>query len=455
MATVTRYGVTPKTLTEYVDSLGVVWRTALGDDLSLATETPQGQLIDGLAVVLAEVDEAIVALANSFSLDRAMGVAQDDLISAMDVERRRATRSVVTVTIGGVPGTYIPSGSRVATSTNAVFFTIGDVFISSTSTVAVEMQSVDTGPIPATAGDLTTIIDIIAGWETATNPTDASLGRAEESQSELRLRYNRHVARNGLAMIQAIESRIWEVPGVTGVLIRDNSSGETLTIQGITIISGVIYTAVNGGTDEAVAQALYLAKPAGVPAVVTAQPHVNVAVPETDLQGNIVGTVPIEFDRVVPVPVAISVTMTPETGFPPDGIQQMRDGLISYVQSLRISQPVDSTRLLAPILAVPHHQTATVTAVRATTGEDAPPVFNAMGNYAVGSLVVAGKRDGASGDTVYRAVIDMAYILNPLPDPSTETDDTNWIEVGVTSLTDVYLNEKMTVLEAAISISIT
>ena len=123
MATVTPQGITPTTLPQYVTRLGGVWQTALGFDLSLATETPQGQIIDGLAIVFAEVDEAIVAVGNGYSLDRAAGVAQDDQADLLNVERRRATRSVVTVTMGGVAGTNIPVNSRVATAANEVFAT--------------------------------------------------------------------------------------------------------------------------------------------------------------------------------------------------------------------------------------------------------------------------------------------------------------------------------------------
>ena len=95
----------------------------MGSDLSLATETPQGQIIDGLAIVFAELDEAVVAVGNGYSLDRAAGVAQDDQADLLNVERRRATRSVVTATMGGVAGTNIPMNSRVATAANEVFAT--------------------------------------------------------------------------------------------------------------------------------------------------------------------------------------------------------------------------------------------------------------------------------------------------------------------------------------------
>ena len=70
------------------------------------------------------------------------------------------------------------------------------MLIPAAGTIDVEMVSVNFGAIPASAGGLTTIIDVIAGWETATNAAAASLGDTEESQSEFRLRYRRHVGRN-------------------------------------------------------------------------------------------------------------------------------------------------------------------------------------------------------------------------------------------------------------------
>ena len=104
MATVTAQGITPTTLAEYTARMGTIFRDALGDNLSLATETPQGQMIDGLSILFAELDEVIVAIGNSFSLDRASGVAQDDQADLLNITRRRASRSTVTVTAAGVPG---------------------------------------------------------------------------------------------------------------------------------------------------------------------------------------------------------------------------------------------------------------------------------------------------------------------------------------------------------------
>ena len=362
MATVTPQGITPTTLPQYVTRLGGVWRTALGDDLSLATETPQGQTIDGLAIVFAEIDEAIVALGNGHSLDRSSGVAQDDQADLLNVERRRATRSVVTATMVGVAGTGIPINSRVATSANDVFATTIAVSIPASSTIDVEMRSVDVGAIAAAAGDLTTIIDVIAGWETATNAAAASLGDTQETQSEFRLRYRRHVGRNALTTNQALEGRILDVAGVADVLVRDNSTSASVTVQGQAIAARGVYAAVEGGTDAAVAEIIARAKTAGAPTV----GGTSVTVNQLDADGMPAGTIAINFDRVTLTPITATFTITPGMDFPGDGIMRINDGLVAYVAQQGISDPIDSTRILAPILSVPGHQLGTVTIAKRT-----------------------------------------------------------------------------------------
>ena len=87
MARVTAEGIEPTTLQGYIDALETVFRTTLGPDLDLAPETPQGQLIGTLALTLAEVDEALVAVASGASRDRALGVQLDDLGSLLGIPR--------------------------------------------------------------------------------------------------------------------------------------------------------------------------------------------------------------------------------------------------------------------------------------------------------------------------------------------------------------------------------
>lgn len=87
MARVTSEGIEATTLQGYIDALEATFRSALGSDLDLSPETPQSQLIGTLALTLAEVNEALVAVANGMSRSRAIGSQLDDLGSLLGVPR--------------------------------------------------------------------------------------------------------------------------------------------------------------------------------------------------------------------------------------------------------------------------------------------------------------------------------------------------------------------------------
>ena len=87
MARVTAQGIDPTTLQGYIDALEAAFRSALGQDLDLAPETPAGQLVGTLALTLTEADEALVAVGNGMSRSRALGVQLDDLGSLLGIPR--------------------------------------------------------------------------------------------------------------------------------------------------------------------------------------------------------------------------------------------------------------------------------------------------------------------------------------------------------------------------------
>ena len=87
MARVTAQGIEPTTLQGYIDALEAAFRSALGQDIDLAPETPAGQLVGTVALTLTEADEALVAVGNGMSRSRALGVQLDDLGSLLGIPR--------------------------------------------------------------------------------------------------------------------------------------------------------------------------------------------------------------------------------------------------------------------------------------------------------------------------------------------------------------------------------
>ncbi len=346
MARVTPEGIEPTSLRGYLEALGTAFRTALGEDLDLAPETPQGQIVGTVALTLTEVDEALVAVSNGQSLSRAQGIQMDDLGSLLGIERLLGTRSTVTVTLAGQGGVSIPAGARARTAAGDMFELAQEVTIPDSGSASAAMRSVLEGPVPAAAGTITQIVDLVVGWESATNPAAAVLGRGIETDAEYRARYGGLVARNARGSTEAILAAVLGVEGVTDALIRENSTGTGITVQGKFIDAHSVCIVVDRGTDVDVAAAIAGSKPAGT----GTSGDTSIDVPHPGGW-----TVPIEFSRANAVPIVIKIALTLERDFPSDGTSRIIRQVLAHVTGLSFGEHLTTQRLLADVLSVPGH----------------------------------------------------------------------------------------------------
>jgi hypothetical protein len=122
---------------------------------------------------------------------------------------------------------------------------------------------VESGPIPCAIGALTTIVTYTIGWDTVTNPVGAILGTLTESDSAFRLKRKNTLALQSTSTSEAITSRLYATQGVNSLQFRENITGSTATIDGISLLAHSIWACVDGGTDLDVATAIYNSKAGG------------------------------------------------------------------------------------------------------------------------------------------------------------------------------------------------
>ena len=366
MARITPEGASPTTLSEFVAKLGAVYRTALGSDLDLAPETAQGQLIGGESAILVELDEAIVAVSNGLSVSRALRSQLVDAVSFLRIIPRLATRSTATVTLSGAEHTVISSGSRISGAGGALWRLTAIASIPAAGTVDAAVEAVDAGPKTAAADTLTRIVDVVSGWDSVTNAAAATAGVAEETTEEFRRRYARHTGRLAHGSLAAIEAAVLEVASVTDCLVRDNATNASVTVQGQAIAARSLFVAVRGGADADIARAIADFKPGGTPTVGAT----SVDVPVLDAGGIEVDTVEINFQSVTDIPVTVAVPISIRAGFPGDGVQQIQRGVAAYVNALRIAEPIDSSIILRPIIALEGLSVAVLTIAKKVGGGD-------------------------------------------------------------------------------------
>ena len=301
---------------QYITPLGVIlpdtadirasveaeWREALGADIDLSPDTPQGVLVTAEVEARDAVVRNNAELASQINPDIAGGVWLDAIWALTRGKRRPATRSQLAVAaLGGIPGGIIPAGSRAGVSGSGdLFETTATVILDAGGAATVNMQSVEFGPIAAPAGQLVQVATSILGWETINNPSGAALGSLQESDIAARARRRNTLALQGVALPEAITSRLYAVDGVRSVAFRENVTDVAATIDGILIGPHSIYVCVQGGTDADVAQALLETKSLG--AGWTGTTTVNIVEP---FSGQ---TYAVNFQRPASVTVSIRVT---------------------------------------------------------------------------------------------------------------------------------------------------
>lgn len=260
-------GISVSEVTDVREQVRAAWQKAFAEDgkpvLDTDPETPAGQLIDSQTASICEKDNELLFLANQFNPIYAEGKWQDALCKIYFLERHPATPSSTTLTCTGLYGTIIPLGAQVRDDNNNVWECTKATRIGSDGTAQVPFACKLTGPIEAKAHSIHQIGTKVAGWDTAINEEDATVGCDEETQAALEARRYQSVALNSRSSVQSVYSRIASLDDVIFCCVRQNRTSAEQTIDGVKLKPHSVYACVLGGSDEEIAEALYNSVSAG------------------------------------------------------------------------------------------------------------------------------------------------------------------------------------------------
>lgn len=151
-----------------------------------------------------------------------------------------------------------------------------------TGAVDVSFEAATVGPIGATAGTLTQIVNPVYGWQGAYNVEDAAVGALQESDTALRVRREAELHADSGSSIEAIRRQVLAVGegtpnAVTSCLVFQNdtdftSDGTTpancpagMPPHSVMVLSDYAGSADQPALDAAIAQAIWDAVGAGIP----------------------------------------------------------------------------------------------------------------------------------------------------------------------------------------------
>ncbi len=336
-------GFERKRLTDIKAGIEGRLKLAFGENIDLAPQSGFGQFVGSEAEAISDQWENQENTYNSQYPSTAQGNQLSNVVMYNGIERQDATKSTVTGTITGTEGTIIPEGSKASVvSTGLVFVTLSEVIIPGSGTVDVQMEAEETGPIEASAGTLTVIETPIFGWTGITNTAEATIGRDEETDAELRIRRELSTQALGQNLVDALFGQLLNIDGVEDAIVVSN--GTDAPVGGIP--AHQFLTSILGGIDADIADAIWINTPQGILSFGATTVEI------TDSQGF---PQDVKFTRPDDVDIYFKIDITVNTDeFPGTGEADIQAAVAAYgTANFKISDDVIRTEFYTPINTIP------------------------------------------------------------------------------------------------------
>ena len=296
-------------------------------DLNTDPETPAGQLIDSETASICEKDAELLYLCNQFDPFKNEGVFQDAIGRIYFLTRKKAIASSVKLTVTGLAGTVIPVNAQVqSTADGTIWQADASITIGANGTAEGNFKCMAEGAISASAGTITQIMTVVAGWDTATNNDAATVGSLEENRGSFEFRRYASVALNSRGTAASVYARLMQLDGVIGVLVRENRASSPKVIDSVTLSPHSVFIAVLGGLDARIAETIYKTISAGC------DTNGGTTYDVTDENTGVVET--IKFERPASINVYVRARFSNVTLLSADNIKAIREAIYNNFYGL-------------------------------------------------------------------------------------------------------------------------
>lgn len=354
MPSFTTAGLVVPTESDIKAGVWAAFQDAFGGALNQSDATPQGQLVTSITAALGASNDLLVQYVNLVDPALSSGRMQDAIGRIYYLERIAATATAVSCTCIGTPGTFLPSGSLAQATDGTIYYSASPATIGVGGTVNVDFLAAQTGAIDCPAGSLSRIYRSVPGWDAITNPADGIPGRIEETAAEFEARRQATVAANASGIVQAVRGAVAKVSNVVDVYVTENATGSSVTIGGVSIAANSIYVAVQGGSSDDIAKAIWSKKPPGCGMVGST----SVTVTDTNGYASPYPSYTIKFQRPTALPIYFAVVLADNGQVPADATAQVQDALLAAFagadggQPAKIGATVYALRFAAAIAAL-------------------------------------------------------------------------------------------------------
>jgi uncharacterized phage protein gp47/JayE len=352
-------GLVIPTYTDIRNDLIEDFKAIYGQDCYLEEDSADYQWISIVALRIHDTLSSIQLSYNNRAPATAVGSGLDQIVKMNGITRASATYSTCEVILTGTVGTVISNGVITDVSGNkwdlpatVTLLATGSPAVGQATETAV-CQTI--GSITALPGDLVNITTPTYGWTSVTNTAAATAGQAVETDTELRMRQALSVARPSMDLLSGTMAAIAAVENVTRYNVLENVTNLDDAYgnppHSITCV-------VEGGTNDDIADAIYLNRGLGVLTncgLTAGDPPVPVdpngrCVAVTSATTGIITY--IGFYRPEYIDIYVTAEIYPLAGYTSATAILIQNAINNYLNSLQIGEDVTVSAVIAAAMAV-------------------------------------------------------------------------------------------------------
>lgn len=325
------------TYNDILEDMIAAMKQIYGDDIYLDNSSPDYQLLSIFALKQSDTLQALAYAYNARSPETAIGTSLDSVVKLNGIKRKAASQSTCQVNITGTPFTQIVDGA-VRDRAGLTWDLPSSVVIDSSGTTYTVATCRTAGAVSALAGDISQIETPTYGWVSVTNEVAAVLGNAQETDAQLRERQTISTANPSQTMLDGTKGAIAALKNVSRYAVYENDTNVSSVTDdnpyGLPAHS--VTCVVEGGTDEDVAEAIFLHKGIGC------YTNGDVVVEYTD-QNDYINRV--RFFRPVYKDIFVKVVIKKYTGYISTMTVKVREAVYNYLSALTIGSDVSASVL--------------------------------------------------------------------------------------------------------------
>lgn len=235
--------------TAIVEAQQILIDTFPGEDVNLDPSSPNGLLVQNIAIAITQREADQANTVNSMSPNIATGEQLDGICANLNIFRTPATQSTATCTFTGLAGVTVPANSQVASTNGDIFLVEATLVIGIGGTISGSVKAQIAGGILTSANTITKILTGISGWDTINNPLVGTVGGELETDAELRQKRVDRLAESSTGSIEAVTAGAVTL-NPTSYFVTENTTYFIVIRDGLAILPHSILLALEGGSSE-------------------------------------------------------------------------------------------------------------------------------------------------------------------------------------------------------------